>query len=72
MVGLEWLRVTQISGDQKHLEISSFTCLVSGWGGLKGWAQLELSIGDFPCDLGFLTEWQVRIVGFLIRQLEAP
>lgn len=58
--------MTQISGDLKHLEVSSLTCLLSGRGGPKDWAQLEVSLRDFPCGLGFLTEWQVKIVGFLI------
>lgn len=34
--------------------------------------RLELPIGAFPWGFGFLMEWQLRIVGFLIWQLETP
>lgn len=72
LVGLAWLGVTRMSGGWNHPEASSLTCLMSGLRWPAGWAQLELSTRVSPCDMGFLPEWQLRVVGFLTWQPEAP
>ena len=72
LVGLQWLGVTQMSGGWHCLEASSLTCRGSGLGWPEGWVQLELSAGAFPCGLGFLTEWKLRVAGCLKWEPEAP
>lgn len=74
LVGLKWPGVTQMlgGGGWNHPEASSFTCLIAKMGWSRGWDQLGLSAGAFPCGLGFLMEWQLRIVGFLMGWPEAP